>query len=146
MDDRYVELRVVYQDLPDMIEIETVVRYSDWSGRSLAYGSPELLENDARNLIAWSRAPTGTFTLEAGADTGIGWLLLRFFTIDAAGHARCGITLATGGTSHSARPSETWRLSIELPTELGLIERFGNECSAMGRDYSRTARLIGIPT
>jgi hypothetical protein len=146
MEDRSLELRVVYEDLPDMIEVETHVRHGDWSARSWAYASPDLLRHDAAALVAWSRAPVGTFRLEAGADTGIGWLLLDFYTVDAAGHACCAVTLATGGAPREARPAETWRFAIELRTELGLIERFGQECVALGQDFSGVARLSGVPT
>ena len=145
MNDWSLELRVVYEDLPDMIELETRVRAGEWSARSRAYASPAFLGNDAERLIAWARTPQGRFRLEAGADTGIGWLVLDFYSIDRAGHMRCAVTLATGGTSHDARPAETWRFAIELKTEPGLIERFGQECAALGRDHSKIARLAGLP-
>lgn len=141
MDDWSLELRVVYEDLPDMIEVETLVRAGDWSARSCAYCSPDFLVEDANRLIEWSRNPQGNCRLEAGADTGIGWLVLDFYTVDSAGHTRCAVTLATGGTSRDARPAETWRFAIELKTEPGLIERFGRECVAMASDYSRLATL-----
>jgi hypothetical protein len=145
VDDWSLELRVVYEDLPDMVELETRVRAGDWCARSRAYVSPDFLVGDAERLIAWARNPQGRFHLEAGADTGIGWLVLDFYTIDLAGHTRCAVTLATGGTSQDARPAETWRFAIELNTEPGLIERFGRECVALGRNYSGTARLSGLP-
>jgi hypothetical protein len=145
VDEWSLELRVVYQDLPDMIELEARVRSGEWSARSRAYASPDFLGADAERLIAWARNPQGPFRLDAGADTGIGWLVLDFYTIDLAGHARCAVTLATGGTSRDARPAETWRFAIEMNTEPGLIERFGRECLSLGRDYSGTARLSGMP-
>ena len=145
MDDWSLELRVVYQDLPDMIELETRVRAGEWSARSRAYTSPDFLAGDAERLIAWAHNPQGHFRLEAGANTGIGWLVLDFYTIDSAGHARCAVTLARGETPRDARPAETWRFAIELKTEPGLIERFGQECAALGRDYSGIARLSGLP-
>jgi hypothetical protein len=145
LDDWSLELRVVYQDLPDMIELETRIRAGEWSARSRAYTSPDFLVGDAERLIAWARNPQGLIQLEAGANTGIGWLVLDFYTIDSAGHTRCAITLATGETSRDARPAETWRFAIELKTEPGLIERFGQECAALGRDYSGIARLSGLP-
>jgi hypothetical protein len=141
MDDWSLELGVVYEDLPDMIEVETRVRAGEWSARSRAYCSPSFLCDDAKQLVAWSINPQGHFRPEAGADTGIGWLVLDFYTINSAGHTRCAVTMATGESSHDARPAETWRFAIELKTEPGLIERFGRECLALGLDYSRKARL-----
>ena len=145
MHDWSLELRVVYEDLPDMIELETRVRAGEWSACSRAYASPDILAGDAERLIAWARDPQGGFRLEAGADTGIGWLVLDFYTIDLAGHTRCAVTLATGETSRDARPAETWRFAIEMKTEPGLIECFGRECLLLSRDYSGTARLSGLP-
>lgn len=144
MDNGSLELRVVYQDLPDMIELEIRVRADDWSASSRAYCSPTFLTDDASKLIAWSRDPRGHFRLEAGANTGIGWLVLDFYTIDGAGHTRCAVTLATGGTSRDSRPAQTWRFAVELIIEPGSIERFGRECVALDRDYSRTATLADI--
>jgi hypothetical protein len=146
MDDWSLEIRVVYEDLPDMIELETRVRAGEWSARARAYTSPDFLAGDAERLIEWARNPQGRARFAAGADTGVGLLMLDFYTIDVAGHARCAVTLATGGTSRDARPAETWRFAIEMKTEPGLIERFGRECVSLGRDYSRIAKLSGLPT
>src|SRR5205823_5543460 len=114
----------------------------DWSASSRAYASPEFLTRDAQALIEWSRTPTGTFCLEAGADTGR--IRFEFYTIDRAAHARCAITLATR-SGRAARPAETWRLQIELPTELGLIEQFARECIALRHDFTAEAFLSVLP-
>jgi hypothetical protein len=145
MDDWTLELRVVYQDLPDMIEVETRVRAGEWSACSRAYCSPGFLSDDAGQLVAWSLNPQGHFRLVAGADTGIGLLVLDFYTIDSAGHTRCAVTLATGSAPRDARLAETWRFAVVLKTEPGLIERFGRECLELGRDYSRKAMLSHLP-
>jgi hypothetical protein len=142
MHDWSLELRVVYEDLPDLIEVETRVRAGEWSALSRAYCSPAFLADCATQLVEWSHKPQGHLRLEAGADTGIGWLVMDFYTIDAAGHTRCAVTLATGHTPSNARAAETWRFAVELRTEPGLIERFGQECSALGRDHSRKATLL----
>jgi hypothetical protein len=84
--------------------------------------------------------------IEAGADTGIGWMVLEFYTIDHAAHARCAVTLATKTLTNQPRPAETSRFAIELPTELGLIERFARECIALSGNFKRDARLVGLPT
>lgn len=146
MDNWSLELRVVWEDLPDLIEIETRVCAGEWSARARAYVSPASLVADAERLIAWARQPVGNVRLEAGADTGIGWLVLDFFTVDAWGHCRCAVTLATGRVRLDARPTEVWRFAVELQTELGLIERFGRECLSLRRDPSCVAQLSGLPT
>jgi len=146
MDDNYLQLRVVHEDLPDMIELETSVRHGGWSATSRAYASPDFLIRGARSIMKWMEVPDQPLRLEAGADTGIGWLVMEFYTVNQRGHTACAITLATGGTSRDSRPAETWRFSIELPTELGLIEKFARECLALGENFKGEARLHGLPT
>jgi hypothetical protein len=46
MDDFGLQLRVVYEDLPDMIELEARVRYGEWSALSRAYASPDFLRGE----------------------------------------------------------------------------------------------------
>ena len=71
--DRGLSLRIVYDDLPDLIEVEVRVVSDEWSGVAQAYTDPASLAEDARGLLAWSRHTVGESHLEAGADTGIGW-------------------------------------------------------------------------
>ena len=144
MDDWSLELRVVYED-PDFLEVETRVCAGEWSARSWAYASPNCFAGDVKRLIEWACNPQGPFRLEAGADTGIGWLVLDFFTINSAGHVRCAVTLAMRAASEHPRPTETWRFAIELRTEPGLIERFARQCEELARDHSGVAKLSGLP-
>lgn len=146
MDDWSLELRIVWEDLPEMIELETRVHYGEWSACSRAYTKPKFITRDTERLVAWARDPKGVFRLEAGEDTGMGWLVLAFYTIDLAGHARCSVTLATGGNSRDAHTAETWRFAIEMKTELGLIERFGHECLSLGCHRTGVATLCGLAT
>lgn len=143
MDDSFIQLRVVYEDLPDLIELGIKVRYGGWSADSKAYTAPTDFADGARRLAEWASAPDGSLTIECGADTGIGWLVLRFYTVDLAGHICCALTLATG--EQNARPESTWRFGIEIPTEAGLVKRFARECLALSTDFSREARLVGVP-
>ena len=142
MDDTFLELRVVYEDLPDLIELAISVRHGGWAAQSKAYASPTAFADEARRLLEWSTSPAGPVEIKAGADTGIGWMVLEFYTIDHARHARCAVTLATGG--QATRPEATWRFAVEIPTELGLVERFARECVALASDFSRVARLEGV--
>ena len=145
MDDHFLQLRVIYDDLPDLIELGVRVVHGDWSALSTAYTSPTFLSDDCEGLLRWVDAPREPLQIEAGADTGIGRMALKFYTINHAGHARCAITLARKLLKSEARPAETFRFAIELPTELGLIEHFARECIALGTNFKREARLIGLP-
>ncbi len=145
MDDWSLELRVVYEELPHMIEVETRVRTGEWSACSRAYCRPNFLIEDATQLVAWSHNPQGHFRFEAGSDTGVGWLVLEFYTVDRAGHTRCAVTLSQAYTLGTDNTKKDWRFAVELKTEPVLIERFGRECMALGRDYSRVARLFRLP-
>jgi hypothetical protein len=144
MDDHFLQLRVIYEDLPDLIELGVRVVHGEWSAVSTAYTSPSLFLDHGNDLLRWARAPNEPLRFEAGADTGIGWMVLQFYTIDRAAHARCAVTLATNTRSNGPRPTETSRFAIELPTELGLIERFARECITLGSDFKREARLVGV--
>ena len=145
MDDNFVQLHVVYEDLPDLVELAVSVRHGGWSAQSTAYDSPSAFEEDARRLLEWVSSPVGTLQVTAGADTGTGLVALRFYVIDRAGHARCAVTLATRELARDARPEETRRFAIEVPTELGSVERFARECAALGSGLSRSARLCLLP-
>src|SRR5262249_24935161 len=46
----FLAVRVVYEDLPDLIEIETRAVAGMWSGAAGAYTSPESLRESAREL------------------------------------------------------------------------------------------------
>lgn len=141
----FLHLRVVYEDLPDLIELAISVRHGGWAAESSVYASPQVLADVAAKLVEWVASPGEPFEIEEGADNGIGWMRLKFYTIDRAGHARCAVCLSTGGQPADARPEETWRFAIEIPTELGLIERFGRECVRLSKDSSPQALLEGLP-
>ena len=125
-----------------MIELGVHMVHGEWSAASTAYVSPEFLAETGEAILRWIEAPTAPLNINAGANTGIGWMVLEFYTIDRAGHARCAVTLATKTRTNGPRPAETSRITIELPTEMGLIERFARECIAIGSDFKREARLI----
>jgi hypothetical protein len=141
MDEHFLQFRVTYEDL-DLIEISVRVRHGEWSAVSTTYTSPSFFTENGNALLRWVEAPYEPLRIEAGADTWIGWMVLQFYTINRAGHVRCAITLATQTEMGELRPAETSRFSIELPTELGLVERFARECIALGGNHKREARLI----
>jgi hypothetical protein len=145
MDNHSVQFRVIYED-PHLIDLSVLVVHGEWSAESTAYVSQSFLAESGRSILGWVEAPTEPLVIEAGADTGVGWIVLQFYTIDLARHARCAITLATRNSSRESRPAKTSRFQIELPTEIGLIQRFGRECIALGNNFKLDARLIGTAT
>ena len=138
-----VALRIVYEDLPDLIQIEARVVHGDWRGTVRAYASPDGLREDARHIGSWSRNPNKDCVLEAGEDNGIGWLQLRFYSVDLAGHLCCHVQLSESRPAH-CRTQEIWRLSIEMCTEPGLIERFASELCAIIPTVGKEAILVGV--
>lgn len=135
--------RVVWYD-DDMIELASTVVFGHWSASATAYASPLAIREDAEALSHWTHAPQGVHLLEAGGDTGIGFLRLRFYTIDLAGHMRCQVQLSTrAGTQ--ARPEEIWRLAVELPVEPGLVDQFAANLRRIAQDRKGEAVLQAIP-
>jgi hypothetical protein len=145
MAENFLQLRVIYGDLPNLIELGVRVIHGEWSAVATAHTSPLFFLENGKELLRWVRAPNEPLRIEAGADTGIGWMVLQFYTIDHAGHARCAINLASKTRTNEPRPAETSRFGIEFPTELGLVERFARECIALNDDFRPDARLIGLP-
>jgi hypothetical protein len=145
MGENFLQLRVIHEDLPDSIELGIRVIHGEWSAVATAYASPSFFIENGEALLRWAKAPNEPLRIEAGADTGLGWMVLRFYTINHAGHARCAIALATKTRTDEPRPEETSRFAIEFPTELGLVERFARECIALNDNFKREARLIGKP-
>jgi hypothetical protein len=144
MDEHFLQFRVIYEDL-DLLEISVRVLHGEWSAVSTAYTSLSFFTENGNALLRWVEAPDKPLRIEAGADTGFGWMVLQFYTINLSRHVRCAITLATSTETHGSRPAETSRFSIELPTELGLVERFARECIVLSGNHKREARLICLP-
>jgi hypothetical protein len=146
MDEHFLQLRVIYRDPPDLIQLEVLVQYRGWAAQSTVYASPHGFADDCERLQKWAKSLSGPILLEAGADTGIGWLRLRFYTIDLAGHVACAVTIATGRTSDAARPAETWRMEVEMKTEPALIENFASACIGLAKRLDGEARLVALPS
>jgi hypothetical protein len=139
--DHFLQLCVIYEDL-HLIELRIRVIHGDWSAVSTAYVSRSFLAENGQAILRWIEAPNELLNVEAGADTGIGRMVLQFYTIDHAAHARCSVKLASMTRTDGPRSAETSRFSIELPTELGFIGRFAHECIALEGDLKREARLL----
>ena len=136
---RGLSLRIVYDDLPDLIEVEVRVVSDEWSGVAQAYTTPASLAEDGRGLLAWSRQPIGEFAFEAGADTGIGWARLRWYAVDRAGHLVCHAQLAS--RAYSGRPESARRLALEFAVEAYAVERFANQLVVVAETLAGEAPL-----
>jgi hypothetical protein len=135
---------VVYDDPPDLVELETYVRAGDWNGKATAYASTSSLRDESIALSQWTHNPVGEACIEAGSDTGIGWLVLRFYSLDLAGHAACQVAIVAN--SSTARNSErVARLSVEVKTELGLVEKFARQLARLAETYQGQAVLECLP-
>lgn len=138
-----ISISVIYEDAPDLIEIEARASSFSWNGVARAFAATEMCHQQAASLENWCQNPREEAKIEAGADTGVGWVVLRFAPADAPGKVLCRITLATGGVTSDQRPEEVWRLSLEVPTETKLVEQFAQELQAAIRKPGTTATLQG---
>ncbi len=134
-----LSIRVIYEDLPDLIEVETRVNAGPWSGVATAYTGPEMLRDAARGLQTWAQRPTGVFVLEAGADIGIGWLRLRCSSVGGRGAIPCQVDLATS----SGDPLTAWRLSLVSPVEAWSLEGFARQLERLAETLEGEAILAG---
>jgi hypothetical protein len=135
---------VVYDDPPDLVELETHIRAGDWSGKATAYASTTSLREQSIALSEWTYNPMGERRIEAGSDNGIGWLVLRFYSIDIAGHVVCQVMLAAS-SADAINPPHVPRLSVEVRTELGLVERFARQLARLAKNYRGQAALECLP-
>lgn len=133
-------LRVVYEDLPDLIQVEARFVAGEWSGVTWAYTSPASLAEEARGLVAWTGRLREEFILEAGSETETGWLSLRWYPVDRAGHLACHVRFAT---KEGRRPESVRRLSYEFDTEPALVERFARQLIALAEFRNGEASLSG---
>jgi hypothetical protein len=136
-----ISIRVVYRDT-DLIELETEARTENWCGVATSYTSADALRESAAELKQWTYKPDKPFIFESGADTGIGWLKLRFYTVDMAGHIVCDVTMATRSISRVSE--DAWRFAVSFPTEPALIERFCRELISLADTLDGEAILDGV--
>jgi hypothetical protein len=136
-----ISVRVSYKDLPDLIEVETRVAAAGWQGMARAYTGPGSLLDAARRLRLWAARPVGEFALEAGADTGIGWLFVRWESSGGRGAIPCHVHIAT----NAGDPKISWRLSLAWPVESWSLERFARQLERVAETLQGEANLEGVP-
>ena len=135
-----VSLAIVYVD-EHLIELEAAVESDHWSGRARAYTVPQAIEAFGFALKRFADAVDAVAEFEAGADTGIGLIALRFYRVDRAGHIACHVRLVTGGLPNDFRPEEVFRLSIEMQTETWAVVRFARQINEMAQARAGQALL-----
>jgi hypothetical protein len=135
-----VSLRIAYESLPDLIELETRLDVGEWKAIANVYTSPDILLSAAQSIREWSFHLRDTCMLEAGGIPGAGLLRLRFYVINAMGHVRCHIRLV----SRISSPERVRRMALELQTEPGLVERFANQLEALAKMSGHSAILLGM--
>jgi hypothetical protein len=138
-----VALAIVYVD-EHLIELEAEVRAGHWSGQARAYTVPENIGAFGIVLKRFADAVDAVAEFEAGADTGIGLIAMRFYREDRAGHIACHVRLATHPPK-DCRPEEVFRLSIELQTEAGAVVQFARQISEMAKARGGQALLQVLP-
>ena len=134
-------LRVVYEDLPDFVEIHTAVQYQGWTAAGTAYAAPSDVSSQARSLLTWSLDPAGECRFEIGGNSANGSLSQHFAPVDLSGHCVCHIQLTAGGESGAVPMGRKWRVSLEIPVEPGQVESFARQLVELGerrRDAAQT--------
>jgi hypothetical protein len=134
-------IRIIYEDLPDLIELKAIVKSADWQGSATAYASTAKLGEAAAGLVAWSRDPVGEYKVEAGENPPIRWISLTFIPRDGIGHLECRIALV------NERPGcrdESWRMSTTMRTEPGLVERFAQQLQWLSSGRLSEVTLEGL--
>lgn len=135
-------VRIIYEDFPHFSYIEARIVAGDWSGITWVDHDPASLAEEARDLLAWTPRPCEGFGFEIGSESDGGWLSLRFYTVDRAGHLACHVRLAT--KAESGRPEGVRRLALEFPTEPALVDRFACQLAALAETLTGEAVLAGI--
>jgi hypothetical protein len=142
VDDSYtpdqVSIEVVYVD-EHLIELEAVVNAGHWRGRARAY---TVFKDIAGFAIALQKFAEGTIAeaeFVGGKDNGIGFIAMRFYRIDRAGHIALHIRLATGHMP--PRSEQVSRLALEVSAEARGVGQFAQQLRNLGGANSGRACL-----
>ena len=136
---REVSIEVVYVD-EHLMELAAVVAAGGWRGQATAYTVPADVARFANALLRFTDGgPPAAF--EAGADTGIGLIGLRFYRVDRAGHIAGHARLATGGVPTKHRPEQVSRLAVEFGAEAWAVGQFARQLAEVARTQAGRASL-----
>jgi hypothetical protein len=140
---REVSIEVVYFD-EHLIELAAMIGAGHWRGRATAYTVQDAIAEFANALLLFAGGgPPAVF--EAGAETGIGLIGLRFYRIDRAGHIACHARLALGGVPTEHRPEQVSRLAVEFGMELSAVEKFARQLAEIAHTQAGRASLAIEP-
>lgn len=134
-------LEVVYDD-EHLIELKCRVMVEEWAAIGNAYTTWDDLRKFADDLTRFGETLQATDAWEAGYDNGIGFIGLRFYTIDRSGHMRCHIRLASASVP-TDRPEGIWRFAVELPVETWQVITFARQCVQLAENHTGQATLSG---
>ncbi|MBX7106344.1 MAG: hypothetical protein K1X57_19860 [Gemmataceae bacterium] len=140
---REMSIEVVYVD-EHLIELAATIGAGHWCGRATAYTVPAEVTRFADALLRFVvGGPPAAF--EAGAETGIGLIGLRFYRSDRAGHIACHARLALGGVPTEHRPEQVSRLAVEFGAEAWAVEQFAQQLAEIARTQAGRADLAIKP-
>jgi hypothetical protein len=88
MSEHFLRLTVVHED-QHLLELSVWVSHGEWSAKSTVYVSPAFLPENGKDILNWVESPKQPMRIEAGANTGIGWMVLHFYTIDCWPRSMC---------------------------------------------------------
>ena len=137
--DREVSIEVVYVD-EHLIELAAVLGAGHWRGRATAYTVPADVARFADALLRFADGGSPAM-FEAGADTGIGLIALRFYRIDRSGHVACHARLASGGAPTEHRPEQVSQLAVEFGAEAWAVGQFARQLAELARTQAGRASL-----
>lgn len=134
-------IRLVYEDPPDMIQVEIRVSADGWAGVAWAYVAPDMLAQETSGLLEWLERPRGEFAIKAFEDTGDGGMTLRWRVADKAGHLACHVRI-------SDCPHGTWDemgrlLNEEILTHPAQADRFARHLRSLANRFVGKVSLEG---
>jgi hypothetical protein len=136
------QFEVIYKDI-DLLKVRLSAWNGSFGGATDVYVGVGQLEETAAKLKGFPSRPTDTREVTFGAfgpDSAGGAASMRFFCIDASGHA-C-VESKIESDSSLGKPIQTVILS--LPIEAAAVNSFVDELHRVGRNRSGKARLEGV--
>jgi len=135
-----LSVEVVWSD-DQMIELEALVNVGQWRGQARAYTTRQEVITFSESLVQFAEGGSPT-EFVAGSEDGSGFIGLRFYRIDRAGHIAGYVRLASGGLSFDHRPEQVSRLVVEFRVEAWALDEFARKLAPMAHDKSGRAYLV----
>lgn len=106
-----------------------------------AYTVPQDIAAFAAALQRFVDGSAASADFEAGADTGIGLIGLRFYRVDRSGHIACHVRLVSGDMANEHRPEQVSRLAVEVGSETWAVVQFAWQLAEVARVESGRATI-----